>query len=246
MLFPRSRRRAWYALLPALVALSILGATSRCRQQSTVHGLTDDSSYAGCALCPVVPDDLGGSFRLIEVPQPRNVEDRHFLVEDVYWVAGGASGDTPITGSGSYELALDGHGDRVQRMKLELRVGDAEARLFDSGLVPVAPDGGGIEISLLEGGPGGTGANVHLRTIPFTDGSRTACGPELSCDADTEICVRESSGFAFSFRCEPAPRGCEEDRSCACVGEALCESPVLVCRDDDAENTIECLCLPCV
>ena len=71
------------------------------------------------------------------MPQPPDVDERVFLVEDVYWVASGANGATPITGSGSYVVGVGERDERMQRMKLELRVGDAEPRLFDSGRVPL-------------------------------------------------------------------------------------------------------------
>lgn len=189
----RSRTGAGWSLAVALAALSGVGLTSRCQQAPTVHGLTDDSSWAGCALCPVVPDDLGGSFRLVEVLRPADSEDsggveesddgRLFVVEDVYWVVGGGSGDTPVTGSGSYWIVFGERGERLHRMQLTLRIGDADPRRFDSGLVPAPLDGPGIEIRLRDDPPEGAGALVYLRTIPFAATPRTPCGPEQSCDA---------------------------------------------------------------
>ena len=69
---PRMSRRLirTSALIPALVAISLLGATRTCDMQ--VYGLTADSTFSeGCyppLLCPVlIGPDLGGTFRLREV-----------------------------------------------------------------------------------------------------------------------------------------------------------------------------------
>jgi len=76
--------------------------------------------------------------------------------------------------------------------------------------------------------------------------TRTPCGPTLSCDTATEVCVaREQGGPGVFYTCEPVPAGCESDRSCRCVGAALCQPPSTTCTDD-GPNAITCACPACV
>jgi hypothetical protein len=76
--------------------------------------------------------------------------------------------------------------------------------------------------------------------------TRTPCGPTLSCDTATEVCVaRERGGPSVFYSCDPVPAGCESDRTCRCVGAALCQAPSTTCTDD-GPNAITCACPACV
>ncbi len=72
-----------------------------------------------------------------------------------------------------------------------------------------------------------------------------ACGPTLTCDGATEMCVsRQPIGPAVVYECVPVPSGCELDRTCACAGATLCESPFDACTDTGTA-AIDCECLAC-
>jgi hypothetical protein len=80
---------------------------------------------------------------------------------------------------------------------------------------------------------------------PSCDLSPTPCGPSLTCDGASEICVsRESVGPAIVYECRPVPAGCEFDRTCACAGASLCQPPFDVCSDAGS-NAIDCVCPLC-
>ena len=73
----------------------------------------------------------------------------------------------------------------------------------------------------------------------------TPCGPTLTCDTATEVCVaREHGGPGLFYACEPVPTGCESDRSCRCAGASLCQPPSSTC-EDSGPNSITCLCRLC-
>ncbi len=74
---------------------------------------------------------------------------------------------------------------------------------------------------------------------------RTACG-EMTCLRATEICVyRFEFGPVGPPKCEPVPEGCEDDRSCDCVGDALCTTIASECHNSDGDNAIRCECPIC-
>jgi hypothetical protein len=236
--------------VPAIVALSLLGATRTCDLHKPVYGLTADSTFTqGCfppLLCPVaIGPDVGGTFRLIEVPQPELAPFQVYRVVDVYWLARYGGKDVPITGSGPYQI--EGEFALQHRLQLDLRVGDEDVQSFDSGLV--VADGApfpAIDIRISIHGETFFDTVIDVRSIPFPPPppDPTPCGPELLCDAETEICVRTTPiGPAVVHRCEPVPAGCEEDRTCGCA-DALCEAPFLYCTEP-AVNTLECECLQC-
>lgn len=78
-------------------------------------------------------------------------------------------------------------------------------------------------------------------------GELTQCGAgqlAVFCDSATEICVQESQGIGYSYRCAEVPAGCEDDRSCDCLGDQTCEAPADTCSDA-GDNTITCDCLEC-
>jgi hypothetical protein len=237
-------------LLVALAALLLLGADGNCvprSQRGTVYALTADSSLArGCfapLACPILlAEDLGGTFRLV----PNSVDGLTdvYVVREVFWLARIGGTDTRITGSGTY---FDGVTE--DRLRLQLRVGDAEAQIFDSGPVPSAPPGSSefaITVSINGQSFMDTVIEIHAVAFPNTAPKTTLCGPAgLTCQRDTEICVARSPiGPAIVWSCEPLPSGCEEDRSCACAGAALCAKPFDLCTQQ-AENRLGCECAQC-
>jgi hypothetical protein len=73
----------------------------------------------------------------------------------------------------------------------------------------------------------------------------TPCGPDLSCDSMTQICVsRGPVGPSVVYACAPVPPGCELDRTCGCAGASLCQPPFDTCQDTD-RNEIFCECVEC-
>lgn len=246
---PRTGR--WRLLVPALAALSLLGATARCESRGTVYGLTADSLFQqGCfppLACPgVIGQALGGTFRLVPVPQPPGSPFDVYAVEDVYWLARFSGEDIPITGSGTYTIG--GEFGILQRMQLQLRVGDAPIQQFDSGFTPVGgavfPE---IDVRISIHGEMYLDTVIDVRALPFPrlPPGRTPCGPDLQCETASEVCVQQQPlGPAIVFSCEPVPQGCEDDRTCGCASDALCEPPFDACRDVGV-NAVECQCLQC-
>ena len=236
------------------LALALLGAqqTGSCGQPGRVYGLTADSSFqVGCfppLLCPVaIADALGGTLRLVRIPQEEPALFDAFAVSDVYWLVRIGGEDIPITGWGVYriggELALQ------QRLILKLRVGDEEAQVFDSGLVMAEGEFPNLDITISINGQQGFDTVIDVRAIPFPrprPTTPTPCGPSgLTCDPTQQICVSKTPvGPAVTYSCEPIPAGCEEDRSCVCAGPALCTSPFTLCTDI-APNSLQCECPEC-
>jgi hypothetical protein len=67
-----------------------------------------------------------------------------------------------------------------------------------------------------------------------------ACGASDSCDVDTEVCVGTGPfGPSVMNNCEPVTSGCETDRTCDCLAEALCPEGTIQCTDV-AVNEIFC------
>lgn len=240
MVSHRSRVRGpiRYAI-PVLLALLLLGAAGRCDGRATVHGLSDDSFMAECTLCTVLPEDLGGTFRLLELRWPGDPQTRWYRLDDVHWVGRRAGRDVLVTGSGSYTTR-----GRMQRMALELGIDGEPVREFDSGEVPIVGDGPGIDISVSPAdGLVGEGPVLHLHSVPFPRDDQTPCGSELQCDARSEICVT-TVARPYRYACEPVPAACHGDRSCDCAGEELCQQRGDVCVDA-GENVIQCVCRRC-
>jgi hypothetical protein len=73
----------------------------------------------------------------------------------------------------------------------------------------------------------------------------TPCGTAAECDTASEVCVaREPVGPAIVYECRPLPGGCQDNRSCACTANALCDATFSACSDR-GPNTISCMCLQC-
>jgi hypothetical protein len=77
---------------------------------------------------------------------------------------------------------------------------------------------------------------ITLLTACAGDGT-IACGPDLTCDTNTEVCV-EDIGFVVSHRCAPIPVGCDDDLTCGCVQSEVC-NPGDVCDEVD-DHVISC------
>ena len=88
------------------------------------------------------------------------------------------------------------------------------------------------------GGDGGT---------PGPDApSSTGCGTGPPCNYATEICVISTPvGPGESYACQPLPAGCDDDRTCGCVGATLCTGAFDTCTDRIPENTVACECPQC-
>ncbi len=84
--------------------------------------------------------------------------------------------------------------------------------------------------------------SVTLATPDPCEG-KTPCGPKLSCDAATEVCVRHES-WTTSYKCAPLTQGCETDRSCGCLGKTVCDK-LFICHATSAPNTLSCFCPNC-
>ena len=237
-------------LLLTLAALLLIGADGSCvplSQRGTVYALTADSSFArGCfapLACPIImAEDLGGTFRLVPISVGGLTDV--YAVREVFWLARIDGTDTPITGSGIYS-----DGVTEDRLRLYLRVDDAESQVFDSGPVPSAPPGSAeFAITVSINGQRFIDTVIEIRAVAFPNATpkTTPCGPAgLSCQRDTEVCVARSPiGPAIVWSCQPVPSGCEEDRSCACAGAVLCAKPFDLCTEQGG-NQLGCECAEC-
>lgn len=88
--------------------------------------------------------------------------------------------------------------------------------------------------------------DTALATDPSEFPPKTPCGPEQTerfCDTAREVCVRTGPFGPHEFwSCVPVPEDCEEDRTCACLGEKLCigHSTLSRCGESRHPNTIIC------
>ena len=236
-------------VLAALVGLSLLGAEG-CEPRVRTYGLSADSTFTqGCfppLLCvSLLPQNLGGTFRLVERVRLGSAHSEFFDVQDVFWLVRFGGEDIPITGRGSY--LVEHAPERSHQLTLDLAVGDAEPETFDSGLVPVESDGFpdrlDVRISLHGERFFDTVIDVRALAFPTRRPSRTPCGPGLSCDPKSEVCVAKTPvGPAIVYSCEPVPDGCERD--CGCAGASLCTAPFLACSELPP-NRLICDCLQC-
>jgi hypothetical protein len=113
---------------------------------SSLYELTDESSYLeGCydpcdCLLMLYPT-LQGSFLLTSVSQGEDVS--LFEVMEVDWQFIQEDETILVTGSGLYQIDSGQH-----RLTLDLLVGNAPVRQFDSGLVPLQSEFPGISIAI--------------------------------------------------------------------------------------------------
>lgn len=139
-----------YTRIFALAALVTLAATAAA-QSATPHTLAPDghpvtisANYRltndamlqrGCfgdCRCPVqLGTNFLGSLRLTSLP-PGDPASRRFAVDQLVWSVGLSGAEQFITGSGTYEVRI---ADGLQRLDLELQVGDEPLEQFTSGWV---------------------------------------------------------------------------------------------------------------
>jgi hypothetical protein len=168
------------ALLAALALLLGAGSAERCDTEGTIYGLTVDGSFQqGCfppLACPVqIPQAVGGTFRLLEIPRP-GLEIEQFLVTDLFWLVRLRGEDVRITGSGTLTRFSRGP-VVVQRLGLFLRIGDAEAEAFDSGFVVdrgAFPD---LDITISIHGQRGIDTVIRVDAVPFPHPRRGVGAP---------------------------------------------------------------------
>ncbi len=238
------------AVMIALLGLLGLGAQRSCEQQNRVYALTADSDFAeGCfppLMCPTrLAEAIGGTFRLSSLSTSDSEGFERYAITEVYWLVRIGGEDIPITGSGFYRIG--GSSGSQQQMVLNLRVGDAKAQVFDSGVVPMySPGLAAIDIVISINGQSYLDTVIGIQARAFREPGETFCGASnLGCDPDSQICVgRTPVGPAIVYSCEPVPAGCEEDRSCACAGGALCQGAFYACTEA-GENQLECECPQC-
>lgn len=82
-------------------------------------------------------------------------------------------------------------------------------------------------------------------TSPAADAGTTACGTK-TCQTATEVCVRTDQQIGPKFDCVAVPSGCEQDRTCNCLGSHVCTSVYNYCADGPAgSNMVSCSCINC-
>lgn len=111
-----------------------------------LYRLETESHYIeGCyepCMCPILMNQtLQGGFMLSPI-RPGD-DGSLFAVEAVAWQLQRGDETVAVTGSGQYRI--DGE---LQRMSLDLRLGDAAVQHFDSGLVPLEVDAPAISIAV--------------------------------------------------------------------------------------------------
>jgi len=143
-----SQRALGIALLVLTGALGASGPL-RCRGDTAALYALDEGSHVveGCfdpCLCPLrLAEDLRGVFLLepssalpagLEPAVPAGlVSVRSYDVPWLLWTYGSGDARTTVTGRGTYQVG--GEFARVQRLVLDLRVGDEAVQRYDSGWV---------------------------------------------------------------------------------------------------------------
>jgi hypothetical protein len=74
--------------------------------------------------------------------------------------------------------------------------------------------------------------------------TKTPCGSSLQCDSVTEVCVVNEAQLKTHV-CKAVPKGCEQKRTCACLGASVCTGVFKLCNDNPASNTVTCSCPNC-
>lgn len=130
----RVYRLAMLLAAPVVINL-VLVAPSLAARSGGLYTLDEGSSYQeGCfdpCMCPILANaTLIGTFLLSSAD--RDGEASVFEVEHVDWHFQMLGRDVAVAGDGTYTLW-----PKQQRLELDLKVGDAPVRHFDSGLVPL-------------------------------------------------------------------------------------------------------------
>ena len=137
-MIPRTRAAAVrLAMLCALWACPVVPAAA----QTVGYSLSAGAEFrTGCfvnpCVCAPVQDAMTGTFGMLR--QPSDPLYAHYDVVGVNWLVQFPTGFVPITGSGTYRVG--GTGTVQQQLTLDLSVGGAPVKRFDSGLVPGGGD----------------------------------------------------------------------------------------------------------
>jgi hypothetical protein len=210
-MIPRtSAAAARLAIMCSVVACLALPA----RGQTVAYTLSTGAEFrTGCFAPPCVcgPIQMPMTGTLALVRKPSDPHFAHYDVIGVNWLVQFPEGFVSITGSGTYRVG--GTGTVQQQLALDLSVGGAPVRHFDSGLVPGGDDFPRLDadISLygqtpcidtllrVRAGPGGTtdvaGGGVSLGSLvpnPFRGATRLAF--TLRDAADVRLTVLDAAG----------------------------------------------------
>ena len=122
----------------------------------------------------------------------------------------------------------------------------ADGPTGDGRVLDVRPiDGKPVDVRPIDGKPA-DGKPAPEGGAPDATLAVTACGPTLKCNTASQICL-VSQAHLKEYACQPVPAGCETQRTCACLGKALCTGIFNFCVDGTAgsSNTITCECPAC-
>jgi hypothetical protein len=154
-----------------VVGALLAWAAGLARAGAVAYTLSAGAEFrTGCfavpCICGAVQYAMGGDFALVQ--QPSDPQFAHFDVVGVNWMVQFPQGFVPITGTGTYRVG--GTGVVRQQLSLDLSVGGAPVRHFDSGLVAGGDNFPRIEVDIslygetpcidtmlrVRAGPGGT------------------------------------------------------------------------------------------
>lgn len=131
---------------------------------STDYTLTESSRYSnGCfelCACPLAFSGVAGS--LVVVPAGSDGSFEVFQIPSVKW-------NVPlpalqVSGSGTYRIDRNA---RIQRLALDLRVGEQDVQHFDSGLVGATVDFPAIDALIaIHGAPACIDTRFEIRAVP--------------------------------------------------------------------------------
>jgi hypothetical protein len=148
-------------------------------------------------VCAPVQNALTGEFALLR--QPSDAQFAHYDVIAVHWVVQFPQGFVPITGSGSYRVG--GTGPLQQQLTLDLSVGGAPVRHFDSGLVPGGTDFPRLEVPVsLHGQTACVDTVLLVRAGPDDEATLGVGATGLSPGSLAPNPFRAATRLAFSLR----------------------------------------------
>ena len=141
----RSRQRVQCKLAVSAVFAAMVCPPSIASAQ-LFYRLAPESSYAqGCfapCLCPVmIQSGVSGSF--LAVPLEPDGSVRVFTIQQVRWLVPDPA--LLVRGSGTYRIDTDA---LVQRLELDLQVGNDPVEHYDSGLVPAKAKFPDIDVAI--------------------------------------------------------------------------------------------------
>jgi hypothetical protein len=65
------------------------------------------------------------------------------------------------------------------------------------------------------------------------------------CDTATALCVSIDAQTSSTLHCVPVPAPCQSDRSCTCLGSAVCLAPTNLCTHFAGTDSVDCTCPSC-